>query len=267
MTALFVGALAFAGPWVRESGSWYAKAAYGQFRSDSYVDGSGELVEGVRFVGHTGVLYGEVGVAERLQVVAALPWQVATNQPQEGLRYHRAGVGDVEVGAGYALSRALPVTAHVVAKVPGYGDAVQGVGDQQGRFPALGDGQVDVTAELSAGRSGSRAGAAWWAEATGGYVRRTQLSLASTPPADFADGVEYVGKVGVAPAWGFAALSASGRGRVTDHAETRTWHQLGATLAVDVAEGLALEASASWIYAARASSRGGAGFLGVSHRR
>ncbi len=270
MTALLLCGGAFAGPWVKAPGQWYAKAAYGQFRSDSYVDGTGELVEGASYVGRSLVLYGETGLGAGFEGLASVPWHLARQTDGSGRSYQRAGVGDVEVGLGRGVVDGVPLALHVSAKLPAYGDAeLAAFGTEAGRFPALGDGQVDLVGDLAFGGGGALGEVPWWGEAALGYVRRTgwTLSQAFEPAGDFGDGLDYALKLGLLPGFGWATVGASGRRTFVDDGLTRAWHQADASLAVDVAEGLAVELSGGWVYAARASAKGASAFAGLSHRR
>lgn len=270
MTALLLSGLAIAGPWVKDAGSWYAKGAYGQFRGDSYVDATGELIDDVSYLGQSVVLYGEVGVGAGLQLVASVPWQLARQVDASGRSYRRAGLGDLDLGVGRALAEALPLSAHVVAKLPAYG-GVDGdrFGTEAVHLPALGDGQVDLAAELAVGGGGAVGQVRWWTEGALAYVHRTPWALAHgfTPAADFGDGLDYGGKVGLLPGFGWLALGLSGRHSFDDDGSTKAWRQLDGSAAVEVAEGLAVEFSGAWVYAAVASSTGASGFVGLSHRR
>lgn len=271
MTALLLCGAALAGPWVKAPGSWYAKAAYGQFRSDAYVDGDGELIEGAAYVGQSVVLYGEAGLGAGFQAVASVPWQLASQTDDSERSYHRAGVGDMELGVGRGLLDAAPLSLHVLAKLPGYGDGrLAPLGSEASRFPALGDGQLDLVGEIAIGGGGTIAdGPGWWGELALAYVHRTPWTLSPSVElaGDFGDGVDYGAKAGLLPGFGWATLGVSGRHAFVDDGITKAWHQADASVAVDVAEGLAAEVSGSWIYAARAAARGGGAFVGLSHRR
>lgn len=104
-----------------------------------------------------------MGLTDDVTLLGYLPYIVATNAHESGVGFHAFGLGDALVGAQVrALSwHSLVVSGRVELKAPLY----QGAPSIQGRqtakvpgfprsatlFPALGDGQVDLTGFVSAG--------------------------------------------------------------------------------------------------------------------
>ncbi len=257
--SLLLVAPAFAGAWVREAGDVYAKAGVGSFIGGEAPEEP--MAEAVAYRDIQASLYAEVGLPLRFQLAGYAPWVLAENQ-REDIHYVGLSGGDAEL----LLSRAIlegPVvlSGAIGAKLPLYEDRTQARVDAFGahgsRFPAPGDGQVDLDARLDVG-----AGLGWqgaWVQASAGYRHRLE---------DPVDGVIWSAQLGLAPKQaGWVGVEASGVVTVEDDAETREWTRLGAFGAVKLGPTLAVEAYFGAIPWAEATRTGMGGGVGVSWNR
>jgi hypothetical protein len=163
---------AMAGPWVKEAGDIYVKAAASTFSSDTAYDVNGDQVDpGFTYSNRSYTLYGEAGLGKRLALTFNLPLLFSVNELSERVRVRNNGLGDLDLGLQAAIWRrgACPVSGKLTGRVPLYSGVVsdgstpgaQGLepaeDDPQGlavRFaPALGDGSIDITPTLQAGCS------------------------------------------------------------------------------------------------------------------
>lgn len=94
----------------------------------------------------------ELGVAPRLTLRAYFPWVIASTVDAAGLE-QLSGLGDVVLGGQLRLTEEGDVgaSARLDVKLPGYEGAPTVRGRAAHGGPALGDGQVDVTALLLLG--------------------------------------------------------------------------------------------------------------------
>ncbi len=185
----------------------------------------------------------ELGVAPRLTLRAQLPWHLVSVVDAAGLA-QRAGAGDVILGGQLRLTEVAPVAlaARLDVKVPlSHGPpTVRGRAPDGG--PALGDGQVDVTAVALLG---GRLPFSGFLDLEVGYRLRT---------GDVTDAVVGGGKVGVR-ALGRRLLVALRLDTVVtlDRAPDRPEAlgagsaALGPWVAVRVVDRLHLEMGAAWV--------------------
>ena len=169
VVALMAGPAA-AGAWVKPPGGGYAKVGSASFISDVAYDDDGVRVDSDPFILKAQTIYGyaELGIGPRLMLVGYLPWVASTNQltgDDGSLAFHTIGFGDAQLGLQFGILQDGPfvVAARADAKVPLYqgapsvqgrnADGVDGFSKSAGRFPALGDGQVDVTTSMLIGGS------------------------------------------------------------------------------------------------------------------
>lgn len=272
LTLLLLAGPAEAGPWVKDPGHAYAKAGYVRFAADNFVDPSGELVEGAEYTGHTHHLYAEVGVLPGLQLVTNLPFVGARNEINEVIYVNRQ-FGDIDVGLeGGATLGEVPVSLQLLAKIPGYDTAeLSQYGLVAERFPAMGDGQVDLTAMAAVGRGLSLGGFSGWVAGVVGYRHRTEAWLgdSSRPDRELVDGIPWQAQLGWSPtiadrSAGWLSLDASGIQNLVRDEVTKQWTQVGASLGAKVAGPLHLEAGFSTMVSARNSSKGSSVSAGVS---
>lgn len=289
-----VFALAFsmgasAGPWVKDQGDYYAKGSMQRFTSTRYVDASNQVVEleGAWFEGDLFSLYTEVGLGHGLGIVAMIPYAASRNvylDPR--VIYGYRGLGDVELGLQYGRRfGSVPVSLTVQAKLPFYDNHDPRITPgQQGVFPILGDGQIDVTTWLAVGGGFSLGPWGAWALGEGGFRVRTGVYPFDSAPPDmgFAEGVTWRTQVGVLPrfgSWeaGWVALEASGVVNVATDERTRQWTQLAGSVAGRLWEApaerrlavgaLHLELGLSALVLTRNSAPGWAWNVGLSAQR
>lgn len=158
---------ALAGAWTKPAGGGYAKLGSATFVSDHGYDDRGQLVADEHFQMHAQTLfaYGELGLSDDIMLVGFAPYVLATNGHSSGARFHTASPGDLMGGVQVTLLRYenVVVSARGELKVPLYEGAPSIRGRQTARikgfprsstfFPAVGDGQVDLTGFVSAGAS------------------------------------------------------------------------------------------------------------------
>ncbi len=170
LSTLLVAAPAGAGAWIKAPGDGYAKLGSSSFVSGVAYDDDGVLAATDPFSLRAETIYGyaEVGIAPRLMLVGYAPWVASTNQltgDDGSLAFHTLGFGDAQLGLQFGIVQDAPlvVAARADLKVPLYQGApsiqgrsvvaVDGFPKSAGSFPALGDGQVDLTTSLSVGAS------------------------------------------------------------------------------------------------------------------
>ncbi len=263
--ALVIAAPAAAGPWSKSGGELYVKVGEGFFLADTYVDSSGTVRAGTDYLGASTFAYFEVGLAPRLQIQGYLPFTVAQNTFPDGVRYRQSGGADAIIGVQW--SPPIPVTSAVRLdfKIPMYD--VGGVeGPLANRFPAFGDGQVDITGWLSIGGSIPRT--PMWVFAEAGHRFRTEGYIGEGDDREFLDSFVFAGQVGVnIKDRVFVAFSVSGVTPYESDAYTKAYLVLGPGAGVMLGKGFAIEASFDPIVWSRNSSMGiGFGF-GVSYKR
>ncbi len=265
LTALLFAPQAAAGPWVKAPGEAYVKAGGVRFAASGFVGPDGVPVEGAAYVGTTGHVYGEVGAVGPVQVVFNLP-VVGSRNTFGDVAYVNRQFGDAEVGleAGRQVGGKVPVSLQILGKLPLYdnGELAQ-YGLSATRFPAIGDGQVDVTALAAVGTGIAAGGFRGWWTVEAGYRHRTELWMGdrTAPDRVLVDGVPWHLQLGWSPtfgAWeaGWWSVDASGIDNLQTDAVTKQWIQLSTGLGVRVWEGLAVEAGASRMVWARNSAQG-----------
>lgn len=282
-TILVLALEAEAGPWVKDAGQAYVKAGYSRFAAGEYVDPTlGDSVSGgttastpPEYVGHTHHLYAEVGLPGPLQAVVNLPFIGSRNTLGETVYVNRAfGDADVGLAAGHTFG-SWPVSLTLSAKLPLYDNAELGAyGYLAGRFPAIGDGQVDLQAMAAVGRGFAIGSFRGWGAVEAGYRHRTEwwLGDSSAPDRALLDGIPWRAQLGWSPQWrdrelGWVSLEGSGLQGLAHNASTKEWAQVGGGLGARLAQGLALEAGGAWLPWARSSSTGWSVSGGVSWQR
>ncbi|MBW2734108.1 MAG: hypothetical protein JRH20_17100 [Deltaproteobacteria bacterium] len=259
---------ALAGPWTKGPGELYVKLGEGAFLSDSFVGPDGKVVKGTKYAGITTSAYFEVGLIKGLQVQGLLPYTIGINTFDDGVTAIRSGGGDMLVGLQASPPLGLPLAARLELKIPLYdvGDSPEFFGS---RYPAFGDGQIDVTLWLGAG--GSLPGPFYtWGEV--GYRFRTEAFIGDGPvdKREFSDSVAWLGQVG----WTFykrmiLAVNFIGVMALAGEEDiyTKSYITLGPTVFLPVWRGLAIEAGFDPIVYARNSAPGFSISLGVSYSR
>lgn len=246
-----------AGPWLRGPGELYAKLGDSRFRADRFVAPDGRPQPGATHTSHTAYFYAEIGLVEHLQAVVLLPAVAARNDFGEA-RTTQRGLGDAQVGLalGEELGGRLPVALLLSAKLPLYDNAdLLAYGPSGSRFPALGDGQVDLTALVSAGSSLRLGPLPGWAALEAGYRHRSAwwMGDSSLPDRVLVDGIPWGVELGVSPRWlerelGWLQLRASGLFNLGPSDNTRAWAELSAGLGLRLARGLSFEMGAGSMF-------------------
>lgn len=149
-----------AGPWSQGPGHFYLKANETfMFGKESILDGK---PGGGDFFGATTALYGEVGIFYGLQFQFLLPYSVIKITRSENEYYQLDSFLDSIVGIQWTppfLQKAIgfPIAIRFNTKIPLYNQ--QSLTEDEnskavlGRFPILGEGQLDFTLWLSVGGS------------------------------------------------------------------------------------------------------------------
>lgn len=102
--------------WTQKKGGIYAQSSLSFFSSNKYYSISGELFDsGATFNSTAFALYGEYGVHDRLTVVLETPLLVLNNfSTTETV----GGLGDINLGVKYALSKKIPISLQIQAAIP-----------------------------------------------------------------------------------------------------------------------------------------------------
>lgn len=269
------GAAALAGGWTKEQGDVYVKAGSDVYQAIAFrVPGATEDSTGGYFA-HQHGLYAEVGVAlnHPVQITVIAPAIVGTHSTEifdvfgaVPVRATTARLGDLRVAVQTALTKKAPFAAALEVKVPMYRNGF--VGAERPNFseifPKPGDGQVDVTAWLYAGRG---LGARTFVEGGVGYLWRTPYFVGWNTDIRYVDGVRGLAKVGhtVGRVLGVASLETQLAFRPDD--VTRRFLVGNLSALVDVGGGFFIEPRVAYeLFATNASQGFGAG-LGVSTTR
>lgn len=260
---------AAAGPWTKDLGELYLKLGQGFFFANSFRDAAGKLNEGTEYLGATTSVYFEVGLLRGLHVWGYLPYVVAQNSNQEdGSNWLRTSGGDALAGLQFTPPIGLPFPAALKLefKIPLYD--VSGVtGPYASRFPAPGDGQLDVAFWLSAGGSLSTIPLFFYGEL--GYRHRTEHYVGAGSGAAFGDGVVFFASVGYTIRdWIIVALNTGGVVPFEEDGATKGYVTFGPSVYVPIFRGLAAEASFDPMVYTNKNASPGLGFsLGLSYKR
>ncbi|MEL6345440.1 MAG: hypothetical protein AAFV53_20195 [Myxococcota bacterium] len=278
LMAVFIGFSARdaqAGPWVRELGQAYVKGGYSRFDADTFVQPDGAVVEGTQYVGHTHHLYGEVGVAPKTQVVFNAPFVGSRNIIGDTAYINRWG-GDLNAGfeVGDTFGK-IPASFQVLGKFPLYDNAdLNQYGDAAQRFPAIGDGQVDVTALLALGSGWSLGNVRGWFAGEVGYRHRTEwwLGDSNMPDREYLDGIPWMAQLGYSPRigdrdMGWAFVSLNGINNFETDTVSQQFIQANAGVALMIAGGVAAELGYSQMIWTRTAAPGGGINFGLSYSK
>jgi len=255
---------ASAGPWVRDLGHAYVKGGYSRFAASTFVQPDGSTVDGTDYLGQTSHLYGEVGLAKGLQAVFNVPFVGSRNIISDVSYINRWG-GDLNAGLEYGrVLGKIPVSLQVLSKLPLYDNSDLSIyGASASRFPAIGDGQVDLTALLAVGGGVSVGPVRGWLAGEIGYRHRTEwwLGDSSAPDRTYLDGVPWSAQVGWSPTlkgrdMGWAFVSANGIQNFQTDTVTQQFVQANVGGALKIAKGFAVEVGYSAIVSARSSAPG-----------
>ena len=273
MLAALLIAPASAGPWVKAPGHAYVKAGYSRVSADSFVQPDGTEVSGSQYVGHTNNLYGEIGVFDGLQAVVNLPFVGSRNIIDEVSYINRWG-GDLNAGVEYGRSFGqVPVSLQVLGKVPLYdnNDLNEYGTNISTLFPAIGDGQVDLTAMAAVGTGLSVGPVRGWVSGEVGYRHRTEwwLGDSSEPDRVLVDGIPWNAQLGWSPKLkerelGWVSASVGGINNITTDDITKQYIQGSVGGGIKIVGSLFAEVGYNNMLWTRASAPGGGISLGLS---
>ena len=260
-----------AGPWTKNLGELYVKLGQGFFLADSFRDSVGNLQQGVNYLGATTSVYFEVGLFKGLHVWGYLPYTAASNTfSDDATTWLRTSGGDAMLGLQYSptfLSLPIPTAIKLEVKVPFYDiNGVEGI--YAGRFPAPGDGQVDVTLWLSAGGSLHPIPLYMYGEV--GYRFCTEAFVGTGPfSTSFVDGITFYASVGYNILERvIVAVNSGGVLPYLDDNTSKGYVTLGVALYVPIWRGLAAEASYDpMVYTNKNASPGHGVSFGLSYKR
>lgn len=251
---------AWAGPWTKAAGQAYVKVEEGLFLADEFIDPLGQTTDST-YRGTTTSVYAEVGLGAGLQAVLAVAHVVGVNERPNGTEYLSAGGGDASLGVQWSSPwLGFPHAVRVDAKVPLY-DAAPPRGQEGANFPAAGDGQVDVTAWLSAG--GGFGDAYGFVEV--GHRFRTEVFAGDGEGRVYGDSFAAYGQLGYTR-WGVTlAGNVSAVVPYQEDEVTRGILDVGPSLYARVGGGVAVEARWGYLVWTEHAAPGQAAGLGVSY--
>ena len=259
-----------AGPWTKATGEAYLKVSEIYFGADNFVStvGGQEQIEGAEYTAYTSAFYGEVGLPGRFQLSLFLPWVWSKNYDEASSgHYANVGFGDAIVGLQHTIvDTKLPWSLRLDAKVPLYD--VNGIeGPLASQFPALGDGQLDLTPWASVG--GSLYPVPLYVLGEVGYRFRTDMGPGEGTGLDYKD--SFVGHVQVGYTVIERVLVAADVQLVYALEEEDTFTQsfltAGPQVALKLMEGVSLEANYTPMVWAQNASQGQIFGLGISYNR
>ncbi|MCA9668144.1 MAG: hypothetical protein KC503_21245 [Myxococcales bacterium] len=255
--ALLAARPAAAGPWTKDLGQFYVKLNQGLFIASSTPSVMGGVVSGVDYLGATTSLYFEAGVWKGLQVQGFIPYLFSSNDYVNDAAFINAGGADMILGVQYTPPLRLPFkyALRVDVKVPLY-TVIPDVPFAT-RYPALGDGQLDLTFWLALGGSLDKIPLYGFVEL--GYRHRTEAYTGDDPGdgRSFKDGIALFGQVGYKL---FSRLlvmaNASAILTPVDDVYTKSYVTVGPGIFVKIWKGLAFEANFDAIPWAKNSATG-----------
>ncbi|MEK6606706.1 MAG: hypothetical protein AABZ30_03505 [Myxococcota bacterium] len=312
LLASLAASVAHAGAWTQGRGHGYAKLSTTAFFADQRFDASGEArplddatflgegfarrVTGGRVREHAAWLYGEAGVAERVDLLAKIGWRASDTRFQcsgpcsdnstvvdndDVVHIGNAGLGDGEIGAKVRVLHVPVVSLALSVAAPTYSNDLEVLRLHDQNFfndrSPLGTGSIDVEGRALVGLSLGRG----WLGAEAGLRARTK---------GYADLAGYLVQGGAPIAWRLrAALGVGGFVPVGDgsrrdaHEPPREEEVIGAgkvifpsresahkllpSIAVDLPLGFALELGGQWVFAGKRTNAGWGLEAGISYRR
>ncbi|MEM1328702.1 MAG: hypothetical protein AAF847_13045 [Bacteroidota bacterium] len=161
--------------WMKNKNSLYTQLSVHQFSSNQYYATNGTLFdEGNNFSSQQLMLYGEYGISDRLTGLLNVPLLQLNSFSNTDVV---ASIGDVQLGAKYALTQKIPLSISVEASIP-TGDGVQfatsktvnelGLRDRINLSTSDGEFNVWTTLALSQSKGD------WYASVFGSLNLRTQ---------------------------------------------------------------------------------------------
>lgn len=154
---------ALAGAWTKAPGHGYAKLGSSTFIADHAFDVAGARKDAApfRLYGQTLYLYNETGIFDGGMLTLLVPYVISRNQHEGGIGFLQSSPGDAQIGGQFRLFQWQDWVGalRLESKIPLYlgGPSLEGrqssVNPAYPRnslyFPAIGDGQVDLTTWLS----------------------------------------------------------------------------------------------------------------------
>ncbi len=101
--------------WTKGKGELFSRVGYQYFSSGSYYNLSGNEMNTNEFIQHSVALYGEYGLTDRLTIL--LDWPAFKSHRFESTETIH-GVGDMKIGAKYAISKKIPISLTVLPELP-----------------------------------------------------------------------------------------------------------------------------------------------------
>jgi hypothetical protein len=256
ITLALAAASAWAGPWVHDPGSWYAKIYSAGF------SGGNAYELDTTSLG----LYTEVGVLKGLQVQVEVPYVWSKSGLEDAsFKYATDGVGPLRAGIGVRPPGVkIPVSLSVFGRFPMSSQVTA-----LPLLPQLGEPQVDVEVVGAGGGSAPLGTQRMWGSAEVGWRHRTEWT--PWPDTEAVDGDEmlYRGQLGLLPVargrqLGWVELHLAG---AAGH-QLRSLHQWGGSIAIAITKGLHAEIGGDHTYAGGPATITGFGWnAGISHVR
>jgi len=261
---------------MRAPGATYSKVSVQRFATAGFVDQDGTVPDDTPTVSWSIGVYAEVGVLPHLQLAASLPW-VASHADVGDARFSNRSGGDalLDLTFGGDLTSGLPGALTFRSKWPTYDHArLRSYGAAGGRFPAAGDGQVDLELLGHIGTGLARGDwRGWWMTETG-YRHRTEWWVGDSQPneREVGDGITARVQLGWTPIHkgrnlGWLFVESDAVKALTPSDTTREQLQLSIGAAGMISPSIAAELGVSHLLWTAASAPGTALRLGVSWQR
>lgn len=266
LTLLAMVPQAEAGPWTKAPGEAYIKYSQLFFGSDTFIDAQGNRVTGTDYAATTASIYAEFGIIPNVHAQVFVPYILSRNFFEaEETSYANVGFGDTLLALQWTpIKTKIPWAIKLEAKLPFY-DLGSIEGPRASQFPALGEGQLDVTLWGSVG--GSFYPLPLYALAEIGYRHRTAIFFGEDNGVRYLDTVAFNGQVGATLGKRFLiALNVGGTLALGDDQVTQSFVTLGPAVAIYLWDKLALEANASPMIYSRNNSPGTTYSLGLSYQ-
>jgi len=101
--------------WTKPRGELFSRFGYQYFGSDKYLNLSGDEMKTNTFIQHSFTLYGEYGITDRLTLL--LDWPALKTHRFESTEAI-TGIGDLNTGIKYALSKKVPLSLSIIPELP-----------------------------------------------------------------------------------------------------------------------------------------------------
>jgi hypothetical protein len=265
-----------AGAWTREWGEVYVRGGVDGYVSNRFENALQDVEEVVSFRSTAGAVYAEIGLSPAWPVQLTLQVPVSTSvltfrvedaiDPDELGRATTTRLGDAFFSLQTALyKKKVRLSGQLEFKLPLY--RLDSIGVGQGAwtdvFPRPGDGQLDIAPWLWVG-GGFPHG---FYEVGVGYRFRTEAFFGEAPDATLVDGMPFHGKIG-GNFWRIWVIGeVIGIKNFRDDLFTREWVAVGATVMVNLWDGLYLDGRVAPEVWTRKASQGIAWSAGLSWKQ